>query len=1055
MSATSYVLEHFYYGQFVRDDQPYGDLRLLAASPGIKSEQVAEAVRLALLPPLPGAARGAWALVRGRQAVPFVLVQSQLGAAGQSMLHFIIAQPDMLRAVGGNLRALMRLVEDQLPTYDRLGDALRPLELPQTEAPSAAEQIDNILELMSYTGNRVERIEALLAAIVQGVPLYIQDAPPDLETRVRFVQGLLALLPPSARFGVTFATHSLASSHLDVQVCFAADGAPEKSLVFQWSSGQIAGAPIEDAYSRFIASQLRLDAELVIQRTRQLTAVAAWRIKLGDRLADALGYAANRFKLDEALLTSQPVGIEDVARVLAEDPTLSDELKVAYVQHLLAFSLALGDMSQANPIAVMLRQQPRLEQAVQAQLSDAIAEGKAGLVYETLSRWLANPLGPVGMTWVDLTHRAALAHMQTLVDARDSKAVNQFLEAVHRADAGVEVSRMVARLIEMALPLTVRDADLSLTLFLLAVNYLESDVLRRFLSSQRFTAQLPPSLARLAPYVTGSDPGLCPAGLLVDTAAAFGDEWRDLVLIRLAEAALMTDRPDVVDTTALAGLVQLLPTPWAVQYSQVLHWIARNLSRDDLLRQLDPPGPTYLLQLLLASGAYVDLANEMLHQARVLYPGDAQTDYVAVVRRIFAETPIPTENIPVALKVIGETGIRSLPLAMAYIGALEGHEWAAVLDAVAEEATHLIFDNPAILEVIDPSAMIALLKFHIKRRDAANTIRVAGMVAQVAARDRNRGTGIIGRMYKMMDWDDKVRLAGLELMRRYVRHADDEEARRAVTVFGREFGPDVQAALGASYALRQALDGLDVATYAELLHVTADFLYDTALAYADKNRVPSVSSLLSDLDSMGGGLTDDERLAIVREMLGLARAVIVLGGQQLANYPRNLSRHIEGLLTGKTDPATTLDVLWVLGGYFTKGKRYPLRLQAPLVPHPLAERSAPRLREESAVVNSLLRALLRAFPLEKRVAVSAAALRGEIESLWGDLPLIKRRELVRNLAIDLQRVAELATLIVEAGNIRALEDNTQARRLEENRMQPKNTLEFYRFVAGYFKARAS
>src|SRR5262249_52856657 len=232
----------------------------------------------------------------------------------------------------------------------------------------------------------------------------------------------------------------------------------------------------------------------VSKETRGLTAVAAWRIKRGEGLADALGYAAHRLKMDNALLNRQPVETADVSKVLAEDPTLTDELKIAYTRHLLAFALALGDMQHADPIAVMIRQRPELEAALQAQFGEAINDGKAGIVYEAISKWLANPLGPVGMKWVELAHRAALAHMDTLVKAKDVQGTNRFLESIQKADPGVEISRIVPKLVEMALPMTVLDRDMNLTVFLLAVNYVDSDVLRRLISSQRFTAQLPPSL---------------------------------------------------------------------------------------------------------------------------------------------------------------------------------------------------------------------------------------------------------------------------------------------------------------------------------------------------------------------------------------------------------------------------------------------------------------------------------------------------------------------------------------------------------------------------------
>ena len=65
------------------------------------------------------------------------------------MLHYILTPPDVLRAMGGNLKALMRLVEDDLPVYEKAGGKLNPFVLPAAEAPSQEQQIDDILTLMT------------------------------------------------------------------------------------------------------------------------------------------------------------------------------------------------------------------------------------------------------------------------------------------------------------------------------------------------------------------------------------------------------------------------------------------------------------------------------------------------------------------------------------------------------------------------------------------------------------------------------------------------------------------------------------------------------------------------------------------------------------------------------------------------------------------------------------------------------------------------------------------------------------------------------------------
>ena len=107
-------------------------------------------------------------------------------------------------------------------------------------------------------------------------------------------------------------------------------------------------------------------------------------------------------------------------------------------------------------------------------------------------------------------------------------------------------------------------------------------------------------------------------------------------------------------------------------------------------------------------------------------------------------------------------------------------------------------------------------------------------------------------------------------------------------------------------------------------------MMDTAKVYADKARLPSVGALMNDLDSLSGGLTDNERRTIAQEVIGLGKAIIVLGDQQKSNRPRDLDKHIEALLIGKADPTSVLDVFWIMGGYFTKGKRYPLKVERPV-----------------------------------------------------------------------------------------------------------------------------
>ena len=1050
MAVASYQLEHFYYGQFARDGAPYGDPRLLARSNGVTQERAESLAEQVTLPPLTGAPDAAWAIVRNK-TVPFLMIQAQLGEAGQVMRHYILLQSDVLRGLGGNLGALQQLVEPQMPTYDRLGDDLPPLDLPQLGPPAPESQIDHILDLMTYTHNRTQVIESLLAAVVQGVQIIVQDAPPEQEARVGLVKGLLALLPPPARFGVTFTTHSEPDTALDAQIRFyTEDIPPSDTIVYHWKDALISGTKIKDHYSHFIISQLRLDSQLVIQETQALTSVAAWRIRQGDSLAQALAYGSHRLAVDRAVRNVRPVGIDDVSEILSRDPTLEDDLRRIYASHLLSLSLAMDDMQHADPVAVLFQYDPELEQQARNQLQEALVDGKIELIYNTLVRWLGNPMGPQGREWIDMAHQAALAYMDQLGKDGDMQAINTFLTDVQSVDPGVEINRVVPRLVEMALPLSLRHQPLAQTIFLLAINYLDVDILLNLLKSPRYVVQLPKPFQRAVPYLDGSNPNLAPEGLLTAASKAFGDEWQPPVLIRLAEVAFRANRLDLLDAPALATFVQLASTAWGAQYSDLLKGIVETLSDDTILPTLQSPQPRHLLQILLVLGEYRLLVKESLHQSRTLYPGDLQIMYASMLQTLFADTPLTLADAQDALAALEKGGVRSLPLALARIGVLQRHADNDDVDALAATITDSLFAERTMLDVIPLRSMWNLLRFYLYRQNTAGATRVASLFPEAAATKGNDGIMLMIRMYKTLDKEGELGLAALETLRRYIRQSDTTSARRAIVQFGRELGLKVREALEATYLIKQVMGGVNFIDYAQFMHDTTELLSDNAMAYADKTTPPTLGALVNTMQSLGGGLMDDESQAIAQSVMGLGRSVIVLGDQYRARMPRDADQYIDALVRGEMNPRSGLDVLWIIGGYFARGKRYRMRMRS--APHPLGQRSAPSLREEAEIANRLLRGIIEAFPPDKEVRVTAEAIRGEVESRWGVIDEAMRKDMVRDLAIDFQRLAQLVAYIEENGDPRALQTGG-TRKLELGKQQPKSTLEFYRYVYGYFKVK--
>lgn len=1052
MSQATYALEHFYYGQLFYQGKPQGDLRLLASSPGVKTEHVNEATQDGSTPPVPGNPTGSWALLRG-QTISFMLIQAQVGNHGQAMRHIVLVPTDVLRSLGGNLKALSKLMEMQMPAYETVGATIPLLQLAQAGAPDADMQEADMLGLMGATRDRLDVIEVLLAAIIQGVQIIVKGAPADIIQRIEFIEGLLALLPPPARFGVTFATHTLPSTRVDAQIRFFTDDpAPPNTLVYQWDESRVEGRIVEDEYARFIRSQLRLDTRLVVDQTSSLTSVAAWRIKRGDTLAESLRYASYRLKIDTAITNHQPVEANEVAKVLTEDPTLSDPLRAAYVRHLLAFALVLDEIEHADKLAVVVRGQPDLERVILDQMSEALAAGKADRVYRTLARWLSNPLGFNGMYWVELTQRAALAFAEGLAKSEQFEALNGFLRHVRRNSENIEIAPIIPRLIEIALPLAIKNQSLAENVFVLAAGALPANRWQRFIAIKPLLARLTPNLTQLI-NVLGTQEAAQP-GLLAQVAAEFGEDWQPLLIIRLSEVALLVGRRDLIDTASLSALVKAAQTTFGRPYDPLLRWIVRNLSDDEGLLHYGLMGSRYLLQILLARGAYEELGIELIHQGRLLYPSDKQLNYAAMVRSLFLETPMPVEGVPEALKILSAKGLKPLPLAMAYFGALEQHRWTNAIESVAAELTTLVFSNRLVTEAIQLDLITQLLQFHVQRHDTNYTMRVATLVPPAAARRGENGLAPLIQMYRALNWDDEVRVVAMEALRRFIRRCSDSFAPVAIEHFRDELGDEIASALQATHALRRLMGGEDLADYAYSLHTVAQFVYDTGLAYADKNNLPLLVTILGDLDSLNGGLNDEERKVLATSVMEMMRLIGALSDQHRKVHPRDSDDQIAALLKGEGIAQTVFDIFRVMGGYFARGRRLSARTDRAISNHPLGDRSAPILLREVQQITRLLKAALRAFLSETDLALDARSIQGEMESLWGDIALYERRTLVRDLAIDLERIPELILMITDKTDVKSLLENSGlARKMDSNRQRPDTTFQMYRFMYGYFSMR--
>lgn len=1054
MATAKFLLEHFYYGKLVHHGKPAGDNRVLASSPGIDSDLASLAVERLTLPPLIGSDKGAWAVVRGREKqLPFMLVQTQQGKAGEITSHYIIATPEVLRAISGKMSTISAFIEDNLPVFETLGDALKPLEVEQPDALEVDTQVDEILELMMITKNRIPAIEALLSAIVQGVQIIVKHAPPKMSSRLDFVAGLLALLPRSVRFGVTFATHATVATEINAQILFFGnDPAPDGTLVFDWRAGEVSGKTVDDDYSRYVISQLRLDAELVIARTNSMTQIAAWRLNQGDKLADALAYAGKRLRLDESLRTNQPVNAEDVAEILSSDTTLEGDMRARYAEHLLRLSLAMRDMSRADPVAVILKEDPALEANALKQMLEAEKQGEHDLVYETLVRWLANPMGPQSRAWTGLLGSSGLSVLREIVEDEDTESALEFLQEMQNVGATLPLGEMIPEVVRIISPLSERDAAISQQLFFLAMRFLDDGQLSRLLSTPSFITKQPKVVRDLWAKIQQDSDDLASAPEL----AKIGAEVSPSVMLRFAELAAAQGKAYLIGTQTWTMLRDFAFSDEGKEFRDRLIRLVNSVeAQPGALKAMSQPAPNALLQIHLTLGDYRPFGTQLLQQSVELYPGDLQVDYLKAVEKVFIDTPFPAEKVGDILDAIGAAGVKSAPYVTAAICALNGKDKTKDLDAIAADCEDILNANHKWLEVIPPTTVLCLLTYHARNKDLENTIRASSIVPLSAAYHENGNVKIMSAMYKRMKWSPQTETAALQMLRTFVREANDEDARRAVGYFGRELGKDVRESLESTYVLRRFMNETDLVTYTQDISAIARFLAASAGAFSNSRMIPATGDIIGAIDGLSGSLTRDEYANLAHEALNLGRTVSYLGSAYVEKRARNESKHINDLLTGATNPKSALDVLWVMGGYFSRGKHFDYTVTETSNPIGTYLHTMQDLRDSITRGEHLLHSALRTLPPTKKIKLTSDDIRREVESMWSTISEEQQRELVRDFAQDLQRIPILIAYIVENGDTKVVEpDSSSGKKIDAGRQKPKSTLEMYRYLHSYFKGRS-
>jgi hypothetical protein len=1040
-------LEQFHYGQLVHHGSPTGEMRVLAKSPGIRDRHINEALKNTLLPPLEQTCGVAWGVLRaGRGKAAYLTRTDHDADSGAVIRQFVEIPVAVLKALAGNVQALRTLVEKPLPVYEMLGDTLPRLQLPDDPAPADDDQIDGLLDLLTYAKNNTRNMEPLLAAIVSGTPLVVRQAPAKARPRAGFVQGLLALLPASTRFGVSFLLHNTPDSGCQANIEFMTTPPERDALIYNWDSGDISGADVSSDYSRFIVGQMRLDTSLVLQQTDRLTRTAGWRFSSGDSLQEALDYASYRSRIDRSVENNMPVDVASVAQILEDDPTLDDDTRVRYARHLMSFALALEEMEHVEQVAVTMHGNPTLQDDVYSRLQDAIDSGKGALIFETLVSWLNNPLAPQGPRWMQLLRTAALAELDNLLDANDIRGINAFLRQINSLDESAQP--LAAPVLNRLLPRIGKNKELAALLLLLSVRHLSDDRLHKLLNSQRFLKAQPRPLRRYL-LVLKNPERTPPDGTLVRAANVYAPQFYDEALLHLALFANQNDRLSLIDRRVLRDLVTLLSDHQLPLNADKLAQLAINLNQTRLTTLKDP-APRFILQILLMTGRYQWLSQAMIAQSRDYYGTNRPFDYVRSIQSAFKERALSASDARRALDELEQHRIRDVPFLGAICGALEAADWSTELESYASRLMQELAGSPRYMQMLPIQAAFAVLRYYARQDDRRKLHMAVRVIASTCAHKEGRlGLSAANRAYAMLKRHPRTRPVALEVIRQYVREADDRAARHMMNYYKQQLDDDsVSQKLQIAYEFSNMMGRLDLVTYAGLLRDTVESLQHLAESYHQAGRYPQLIQLRGLVDRIRRSAPSVEFHAMGADLRQVAHDLVILG-EQHNRRSKTDEQHIAAMVTASDEPQSILDVMRVAGGHLTDKSVYGFSLsEKDDISKPFGNLAPDRHPARVAAMKQILHAATTSRPTSRHVW-TGEAIADEINSRVKSLPGIGLNDLLAQTGRDWQRLADLITHLVEHSDTDVIKsDNRTGRKLDNHAIQPQSPLALLRFIYG-------
>ncbi|MBC7869964.1 MAG: hypothetical protein H7Y09_03935, partial [Chitinophagaceae bacterium] len=775
---------------------------------------------------------------------------------------------------------------------------LKPLDIPPTPTWTADKRLLLFNKMLADpVYGDMTLILKLLGAALDERGLLIYGFSPDSEARLDLVQGLMMLLPASARLELTFSTNVVKFPTSARMIFTETNMLTDRWIVDFNADVALPDALLDSPYMRSLVSLWQGDIKAFTAELRSMDLMAA-NLMPGKSLQEGLAQVSERYLLDVQVLSDYTVAIEQIKGVIKGESPPAGALLGRYAERLLYHALQERDTEAAEMVAQAMDEDAELDQLLNQVLTSTL-ETEPDSVYLFIRTHLGQKMNE---RWLPRLQTAAVISLRVAIDDGDSETLISWMKLIAREPSAYHLGEVLNEGLLAAQKRTYEDGDLGHQLLMLASKRLPAS-LEMLLDDSALVAALP---YPLGPALREHNPEA------FTTSVALG---REIALALMYQAirdhvtnVITSTNIDFIWTLSTDGLVNNVP-----DYLQPAHTLVQLATEG--ASWLTPEAFERLLTLTI-SGTRIDLFRLLvaqLAQNEALFP---------LLTAALQNSALPPDQIlNLVGQVMGDETITPQQALNIYVRLIANRAWHKNMLPLIEQVARLIHQNQA--PTMQPDILWRMLQAAAETKSEtiarAATKRLIDLIE--AFPDDTLLAENLVRLWEGAQWSVNSRAYLITHWREWVHTQPTLRLQSLEKMLdGKRVLEEVHAIVQTTLAVRKMLGKRSLEDFADAIGTTYAILQIISDSF-DRDGRQAIAfdqpTVRAELDSRQSELTPDERKVLAKNLKELAQVVILMAdNRSKAAFGRRGEDIERGLLKGEQQPQSAIDTIKWLSGYF-------------------------------------------------------------------------------------------------------------------------------------------